>query len=156
MWTLDGLEPEGWWLSFWSTTLLLHHQPIRKKSCPLQPSPQMVPLKTLSWKPSGSSGLWDWAAPSPPSILCNKRCPFPSHNLEAVNRLCCGTGERIQVQFGNVMSFLKRNLKFYVVRYIISSLYGMLMKILFLWGLILWIIIRNIYWDFVPFLRLPL
>ena len=32
------------------------------------------------------------------------------------------------------MSFLKRNLKFYVVRYIISSLYGMLMKILFFMG----------------------
>ena len=30
------------------------------------------------------------------------------------------------------MSFLKRNLKFYVVRYIISSLYGMLMKIFFM------------------------
>ena len=100
----------------------------------VMPSAALTPngaFKDSSLKAIGSSGLWDWAAPSPPSILCNKRCPFPSHSLEAVNRLCCGTGERIQVRFGNVMSFLKRNLKFYVVKYIISSFYGMLMKILY-------------------------
>ena len=35
----------------WNITLLPHHQPIRRKSCTLQPSPQVLPLKTHPWKP---------------------------------------------------------------------------------------------------------
>ena len=45
----------GWVPDSWNTTLLPHHQPIRRKSYTLQPSPQILPVKTSPWKPSGNS-----------------------------------------------------------------------------------------------------
>lgn len=43
--------------------LLPHHQPIRGESYILQPSPQTLPLKTLPWRPSGSSGFLSMSHP---------------------------------------------------------------------------------------------
>ena len=34
----------------WSTTLLPHHQPIRRKPHTLQLPPQILPIKTFPWK----------------------------------------------------------------------------------------------------------
>ena len=73
---------------FWNITLLPHLQPIRRKSCFLQPSPQMLPLKTFPWKPSGSSGFWVWATHTPclaPAINSVLSSPHPV----SVNWLCC-------------------------------------------------------------------
>ena len=44
----------GWTQHSWSTTLLPHHQPIRRKSHMLQPSPQSLPVKPFPPKPLGS------------------------------------------------------------------------------------------------------
>ena len=58
------LRPQTGWnqraddWDFCNTTLLPHHQPLRRKSCALQPSPLvMLPFKTLPWKPLGSLDL---------------------------------------------------------------------------------------------------
>lgn len=46
-----------------NTTLLPHQQPMRRKSRPLPLLPQMSPLKTLLWKPPGSSSLLSMSCP---------------------------------------------------------------------------------------------
>ena len=43
--------------------LLTHHQPIRRKSHTLQPSPPILPIKTFPPKPSGSLGFWGTSHP---------------------------------------------------------------------------------------------
>ena len=48
----------------WNTTLLPYHQPIRGSSHTLQTSPQILPIKTLAPKTSGSSGFWAQATHS--------------------------------------------------------------------------------------------
>ena len=58
----------------WSTALLPHHQPIRRKSHPCSLCPEFYLLKTSLGKPSGSSGFfWVWATLFPclalPSIF---------------------------------------------------------------------------------------
>ena len=45
----------GWAQDSWSTTPLLHHQPIRRKSHALQPSSQILPIKTFPLNHLGSS-----------------------------------------------------------------------------------------------------
>ena len=58
----EELRPPPRWMTVisgraqysWSTTLLPHHQPIRRKSHTLQPSFQILPITTSPRKPSGS------------------------------------------------------------------------------------------------------
>ena len=63
----------------------------------------MLPLKTRTWKPSGSSGLLSTSCLS--IILAwhpaNKCCTFLHHNPVSVAWLCCAAGKQTQVWFGN-------------------------------------------------------
>ena len=90
--TSDWLEPEGWWLRF------LKHYPCylttRIKSCPLQPSPQMLLLKAFPWKSSGNVGLLSKSHLYSLLTACNKCCT-------SVNWLCYMVGEQTQTWFGN-------------------------------------------------------
>lgn len=64
-------------------------------------SPQMLPLNTLPWQPSGSSGL---LSPSYPFMLavCNKCCTFLYyHSIVSVDWLCCAVGKWTQVHSNN-------------------------------------------------------
>ena len=70
----------------WSPALLPRHQPIRRQSRALPPSPPILPLNTSPRKPSGSSGFL--SASRPFSLLgpaCNKPLSAPNSNA-AVRR----------------------------------------------------------------------
>ena len=86
MWKMITL---GWAQDSWNTTLLPHHQPIRRKSHTLQPSPQILSLKTLPWKPLGNVGLLSMSHLYSLLGPCNK--PFSVlnfHGLACLPSLC--------------------------------------------------------------------
>ena len=74
-----NLKADDW--DSWSTTLLPHHQPIRRKSVTLQTSPQILPVKTSPWKSSGSSGDFEHKPPVLLAWLCNKPFSAPSSDV---------------------------------------------------------------------------
>ena len=72
----------------WNITLLPHHLPIRSGSTSwshiLHPSPLLLPFKTLTWKPLGSSGLLGT------SCLFSSLGAVLYHNTVSLNWPCCG------------------------------------------------------------------
>ena len=99
--TPDLLEREGWWLRF------LKHYPVtspptnQKKVMPLATLPQMLPLNTLPWKPSGNLRFLSKSHLYSLLAACNKHCTFLHHNPMSVNWLCCMVDEQTQMWFGN-------------------------------------------------------
>ena len=82
----------NWAQDSWSSALLPHHQPIRRKSHTLQPSLQILPLKLPPSTPNQQGFLWFWA---PTTILLawpyNK--PFSAPNssvMLCLASLCIG------------------------------------------------------------------
>ena len=94
MWTPDWLADD---CDSCNTTLLFHHQPIRGRSNIQQPSPHILPMKTLSPEPSTSLGflspshlfsllvlvqslsrVWLFVTPwtASPSFTCSNWCPL--------------------------------------------------------------------------------
>ena len=97
MWTPDWLADD---CDSCNTTLLFHHQPSRGRSNIQQPSPHILPMKTLSPEPSMSLGflspshlfallvlvqslsrVWLWPhgrlpRPSPSLGICSNSCPL--------------------------------------------------------------------------------
>ena len=73
------MATSGWAQDSWSTALLPHSQPIRGRPRTLQPSPQILPIKTFPPKPSGSSGF-----------VSTHHCPFslldPAINLSLLKK----------------------------------------------------------------------
>ena len=57
--TRGRMESSGWTQDSWNTSLLPHHQSIRKKSHTLQPSPQIFPIKNFSPKTIGEFGIFE-------------------------------------------------------------------------------------------------
>ena len=82
-----NLKADDW--DSWSTTLLPHHQPIRRKSVTLQTSPQILPVKTSPWKSSGSSGDFEHKPPVLLAWLCNKPFSAPSSDVSVCMDSSC-------------------------------------------------------------------
>ena len=94
-----NMKADDW--DSWNPTLLPHHQPTRGRSHTLQPSPQILPVRTLPQKPSSFFELglfWAWAACS---VLlawpCNKPCSVPNSTLQSL-WLHCASDTRTWVQ----------------------------------------------------------
>ena len=65
----------------------------RRKSCTLQLLPQMLPLKILPWKPSGSSSLFSMRGLYSLLGTFSKHYTYLHHILGSVNWLCFSVGK---------------------------------------------------------------
>ena len=90
-WTPDWLEPEGRWLRFPEHQSITHTRPPtnKRRSHTLQPSQQIVPIKTLPWKPSGSLSFWAWDTRSPCSALAIKPLSAPKSDVSVYLASLC-------------------------------------------------------------------
>ena len=89
-WTPDWLEPEGCWLRPLGP-LFPPHQPTRGRSYTLQPSPQILPMKTLPPKPSRTSDLLSTSCPDLLTGPCYQPYSTPNnHDSVCLASLCVG------------------------------------------------------------------
>ena len=71
----------GWAQDAWSSALLPHHQPIRRKSHTLKRSPQILPIKDFSLKTTGEFGSFEHKPPVLLAWRCSKPFSAPYANI---------------------------------------------------------------------------